>query len=74
VLGLGEWAVLPGRGDLQRIPLAVVGEVAGDPLAQSQAHAVRVVDEQAQRRACDLCQQHLDLRFDAGESGFDFGL
>jgi hypothetical protein len=48
--------------------------MARDPLAQIQGHAVRVIDEQTQCRACDLRQQHLDLRLDAGKSGFDLGL
>src|ERR1700722_12957073 len=71
---LGQWAVGSRRRDLERIPLAVLGEVARNPLAQVQAHAVGMIDEQTQGGACDLRQQHLDLRLDAGKSGFDLGL
>ena len=51
VLRLGERAVLAGRGNLERIPLAVVAEQPGHALAQRQRHAIRMVDEQAQRGA-----------------------
>src|ERR1700722_17800072 len=74
VLRLGQRAILTGRGDLQRVALAVVAEVPGDPLAERQRHAVRVVDEDAQDGALHLREQQLNLRLEAGQSGFDFGL
>ena len=39
VLGSCERPVLPGRGHLERVSLAEVGELPGDPLAQRERHA-----------------------------------
>src|SRR3954462_11948587 len=40
VLGLGERALGPGRGDLERVVLADLAEVARDALAESEGDAV----------------------------------
>jgi hypothetical protein len=74
VLGLGQGTVLTRRGHLQRVALTVLGQVPRDALAEVEAHAVGVIDEQPQGGTCHLGQQHLYLGLDAGKSGFDLGL
>src|ERR1700722_676061 len=51
VLGLRQRAVLTGRGDLQRVALAVVVEMPGHPLAKGQRHPVRMIDVEAENGA-----------------------
>jgi hypothetical protein len=72
VRGLGERALQPGRGDLEGVALAQVAELVGDPLAEVQRHAVRMVDEQPKRvGADDLGEQHLDVGRRRREAGLD---
>ena len=64
VLGLRERALRAGRGHLQCVPLAHFRKVIGDTLAELERHAVRVIDEEADKVAPD----------DLGEQDLDFGL
>jgi hypothetical protein len=65
----------PRRGDLERVLEEQLAQVRGDPLAQRQADAVRVVDEQPQAISPhSLHEQHFDLRLGGGEALLDVGL
>src|SRR5581483_11521680 len=75
VLRLGQGAVLPRGGHLERVAVAVLGEQARDALAQRQRDAVGVIDEQSQDPGGDdLGQKDLDVRLARGESALDLGL
>jgi hypothetical protein len=68
VLGLRQRTVLAGRGDLQRVAVAIVAQMPGDPLAEAQGDAVRMVDHYPQRASShDLSQHQLDLGFGLGQ-------
>ena len=49
VLGLGQRAIGPRRGDLERPCLEQVAELVGDPLAERQVDPIRMVDVKPQR-------------------------
>ena len=72
--GLGQRTVDARRGDLERVALADRRELVRDALAELERDAVGMVDEQAQRVAGDLGEQHLDVRLAGRELGFDLGL
>ncbi len=75
VLRLGQRAVLSRGGHLERVAVAVVGQVRGHALAQVERHALGMIDEQTQRGGCDdLGKQQLDVRFARGEPALDLGL
>src|SRR5690242_5333087 len=44
VLRLGQGAVLPRGGHLERVPVAVLVELARDALAQRERHAIGMID------------------------------
>ena len=66
---------IEGRArDLERVPLTELRQQVGDPLAQLERHALRVIDEEADQVATDLGEQYLDLGFRLCETGLDLGL
>jgi hypothetical protein len=75
VLRLDERALGAGRGDLERVALPDLAEVPGDALAQTERHAVGMVDEQPDLLAAHhLGEQHLDIGLGRREKGLDAGL
>src|SRR5947209_2051544 len=72
MLGPGQGPVLARRRDLQRVTVAVFGELPGHALAQLERDPVRMVDEQPQGPATDdLRKQHLDSGIAGGEPRLD---
>src|SRR5664279_2179859 len=75
VRGLGQRALGPRRGDLQRVALAQVGQRQRHAFAQLERHAVGVVDEHTQRAATEnLGEQHLDIGVAERQAPFDICL
>src|ERR687894_199218 len=75
VLWLGERAPGPGRGDLECVALAHLGQRLRDELAEPERDALRMIDEQTHRRAAhDLCEQDLDIGLAGCEPGLDICL
>src|SRR4051794_34787237 len=67
VLGLGERALDPRRGDLQRVLLPHVRKVMGHALTEVERDALWVIDEEADEVAPDdLREQDLDFRLHLG--------
>ena len=74
-VGLGQRTLGPGRGDLERVPLADLGQRVRDALAELERDALGMVDEQAHRAAAEhLGEQHLDVRLALGELALDLVL
>ena len=60
--GLVSGPLAAGRGDLERVALAQVGQLLRHALAQLERDAVGMVDEHAQAAAAEnLGEQHLDV-------------
>src|SRR5689334_17845695 len=75
VVGLGERARAAGRGHLERVVLADLGQQVGDALAEVQRDPFGMVDEEAEGVAADdLGKQHFDVRRRLGEARLDVGL
>src|SRR4051794_32013600 len=75
VPGLAEGPLDAGARRLERIPLAPLGQVMRDALAEVQRDALRVIDEKANEIASyDLGEQHLDFGLRLCKAGFDLGL
>ena len=61
--GLVSGRSRPGRGDLERVALADLGQQVGDALAEGERDAVGMIDEEAHVwPPSDLGEQHLDIR------------
>ena len=72
VLGLGQRAVRPGRGDLQGPGLEQVAQLVRDPLAEGQVHPIRMVDVEAQRLGGGAFQRdQLDRGIELPKPGLD---
>jgi len=70
--GLGQRARAAGRGDLERVVLADLGQQVRDPLAEGDGDALGVIDEEAHGVAAEhLGEQHLDIRRGLRETRLD---
>src|SRR3954447_2553422 len=74
VVGLGQRPRAAGTGDLERVVLAHLRKHVRDTLAEVEANAVGMVDEQANDLARHLSQQHLDVGGALGEALLDVSL
>ena len=75
VVRLGERALRPRRGHLERVGLAHAGQVLGHALAEGERDPVGVIDEQPHHRAVDdLGEKNLDRGLDVRELLLDVGL
>ena len=72
VLGLGQRPFRSGRRDLDRVVGEQVAERFGDPLAEREVDAVRVVDDQPQRVAAGTLEHdQLHLGVEMVQAVFD---
>src|SRR5947209_11852290 len=74
VVGLREGAVPARAGDLERVLLAHLGQELRDALAEVERDPAGMVDEDADRVADELDEQHLDVGRTVAETRLDIDL